>query len=604
MPTPADLATFADRRRRFAEALGDGLAVIPGGQEIGRNGDVQYEFRQASDFYFLTGFEEPEAVAVLNPAHAKERYVLFVRPRDREQEVWTGRRAGVEGAIAAYGADAAYRVEQLEEKLREWLIARPVLWYRLGQPGFDARLTRLVTELRAARARGHTPPVRLEDPGPALHDLRLRRSPAELARHRRACEIAGLGHGEAMRVARPGLHEYEVQAALEFVFRALGSPRNGYPSIVASGPNACVLHYTENTRRMADGDLLLVDAGCEWGYHTADITRTYPVSGKFTAPQRAIYDLVLRAQQAAIAAVRPGVRYVAIHDAARRVLTEGLVALGLLPRGVDESLAMHHYREFYMHGTGHWLGMDVHDVGDYRIRGESRALEPGMVLTVEPGLYFDPGRETATFHLREYSEDEQWDRRLRLGAGAAKRLEDEEKAKAEKVTHPVPAQYRGIGVRIEDDVLVTEAGCEVLTAGTPKSVEELERACAETPRYVRWPACRRRRGWRAGSPSSPAPAPASARRRRRAWPPRAPRWCSAGARRRRSTPRSRRSSARGATPSPGAATSSGRPRRASWSPGRWRPSGGWTSSSTTPATRTRRAASAGSARRSGEACST
>jgi len=225
---------------------------------------------------------------------------------------------------------------------------------------------------------------------------------------------------------------------------------------------------------------LLIDAGCEWGYHSADITRTFPVNGRFTTAQRAVYEIVLRAQLAGIAAARPGNRYEAVHEAARRVLTEGLVALGVLPRGVEESLAMHHYREFYMHGTGHWLGMDVHDVGDYRIDRKSRVLEPGMVLTVEPGLYFDE-RETATFHLREYSEEEAWERRLRLGAGAARKVEDEEKAKAEKITHPVPRELRGIGIRIEDDVLITADGCDVLTAGTPKTVDEVERACAEPP---------------------------------------------------------------------------------------------------------------------------
>jgi Xaa-Pro aminopeptidase len=477
-----DLAPFLERRRRFAEAIGDALAVIPGGQEVPRNADVHYEFRQASDFYFLTGFEEPDAVAVINPAHAKERYVLFVRPRDREMEIWNGRRAGVEGAIATYGADAAYPIEQLDDKLREYALEHATLVYRLGTPALDGRIVRLVEALRPARARGLGGPIRIEDPGPVLSELRLRRSPAELARHRRACEISRDGHAEAMRVARPGLHEYQVQAALEFVFRAHGSPRNGYPSIVASGPNACILHYVENRRRLEDGDLLLIDAGCEYGHHTADITRTFPVNGRFTAPQRAIYELVLRAQTEAIAAVRPGVRYEVVHETARRVLTEGLVALGLLPRGVAGSLAMHHYREFYMHGTGHWLGMDVHDVGDYKIRRESRVLEPGMVFTVEPGLYVDPERETVTYHLREFSEEEMLERRYRLGVAAARRLEEEEKAKAETVTHPVPPEYRGIGVRIEDDLLVTETGCEVLTAGTPKTIEEIERTCAEAPR--------------------------------------------------------------------------------------------------------------------------
>jgi Xaa-Pro aminopeptidase len=254
---------------------------------------------------------------------------------------------------------------------------------------------------------------------------------------------------------------------------------------MSSGPNACILHYSENRRRMESGDLLLIDAACEYGYVSADITRTFPVNGRFTPAQRTIYELVLRAQLAAIAAARPGQRYEAMHDAARRVLAEGLVALGVLPRGVEESLAMHHYREFYMHGTGHWLGMDVHDVGDYRIQRESRALEPGMVLTVEPGLYFDPERERVTFHLREYSEPDMWERRDRLGAAAAKALEEEEKARAEKVEQAVPREFLGIGVRIEDDILITADGCEILTAGTPKTVDEVERACAEAPRLPR-----------------------------------------------------------------------------------------------------------------------
>ncbi|MBM4443607.1 MAG: M24 family metallopeptidase [Candidatus Rokubacteria bacterium] len=272
---------------------------------------------------------------------------------------------------------------------------------------------------------------------------------------------------------------------MEFVFREGGSPRNGYPSIVASGPNACILHYNTNDRRMADGDLLLIDAAAEYGYHSSDITRTFPVNGRFTAPQRAVYEIVLRAQLAAIDAARAGARYEAMHEAARRVLAEGLVDLKLLPRGLEDSLAMHHYREFYMHGTGHWLGMDVHDVGDYKIRGESRVLEPGMVFTVEPGLYIDPEREEVTFHLREYSEQEMWERRDRLGVAAAKKLEDEEKAKAKTVTHRIPAELRGIGVRIEDDILVTAEGHDVLTAGTPKTIDEVERTCAEPPRLPR-----------------------------------------------------------------------------------------------------------------------
>ena len=483
--TRNDLAPFFERRQQFTAAIGDGIAIIPGAQEIGRNGDVHYEFRQNSDFFFLTGFDEPDTVAVINPAHAKERFVLFVRPRDREMEIWNGRRAGVEAAIATYGADAAYRIDQLDEKLRGYLLDRHTLYYRLGNPGYDPRILRMLTELRAIRARGFTTPVRVEDPGPLIHELRLRRSPAELALHRRACEISRDAHTEAMRVAKPGMYEYQVQATLDYVFRSNGSMRNGYPSIVASGPNACILLYTENNRKMEDGDLLLIDAGCEFGYHSADITRTFPVNGRFTPPQRTIYELVLKAQLAGIAAAKPGARYETIHDATRRVLTEGLVALDVLPRSVAESLAMHHYREFYMHGTGHWLGMDVHDVGDYRIARDSRVLEPGMVLTVEPGLYFDPERESATYDLREYSEEEMWERRYRLGMTAARKLEEEEKARAKKVTHPIPAEYRGIGIRIEDDVVITAGGCEILTAGTPKTIAEVERACAEAPRVIR-----------------------------------------------------------------------------------------------------------------------
>jgi Xaa-Pro aminopeptidase len=485
MRTSFDAAPFIEQRQRFAEAIGDGLAIIPGTQEVVRNHDVHYEFRQDSDFFFLTGFDEADAVALIKPASAKERFVLFVPPRDREMEIWNGHRAGTEGAIATYGADAAYPIDQLDQKLREYAIDCAAIYYRLGNAAYDPRIIQLMTGLRPVKTRGHTVPVRLEDPSPIIHELRLRRSTAELGRHRRACEIAREAHIEAMRYAMPGMYEYEVQAAIEFVFRRRGSPRNGYPSIVASGPNACILHYTENNRRLEDGDLLLIDAGCEYGYYSADITRTFPVNGRFTAAQRTIYELVLRAQLAAIEVAKPGNRYEAIHDAARRVLTAGLVALGILPRSVDESLAMHHYREFYMHSTGHWLGMDVHDVGDYRIQRQSRVLEPGMVLTVEPGLYFDPEREVATYDLREYSEVEIWERRDRLGRAVARQLEMEEKEKAQKITHPIAQEFRGIGIRLEDDVLITERGNEVLTSGTPKTIEEVERVCAEVSQLPR-----------------------------------------------------------------------------------------------------------------------
>ena len=424
---------------------------------------------------------------MLNPAHAKERFVLFVRPRDREMEIWTGHRAGVEGAVANYGADAAYPIDQLDAKLREYAIERAHgRTTGSATPAFDARVIRLV--VRSARG----PQPRLLDAGAhrGPEPAAARSAPAPLAGRARPrsgapARSAATPTSRRCGFARPGMHEYQVQAAVEFVFRSQGSPRDAYPSIVASGANACILHYVENQRRMEDGDLLLIDAGCEYGYHAADITRTFPVNGRFTAPQRAVYEVVLQAQLAAIAAGKPGVRYEVIHDAARRVIAEGLVELKLVPRSVADTLSMHHYREFFMHGTGHWLGMDVHDVGDYRVRHQSRALEPGMVFTVEPGIYIDPERESVTFHLREYNEDEMWERRLRLGVTAAKKLEDEEKAKAQTVTHPIPKEFRGIGIRIEDDILVTPTGVENLTAGTPKTIEEVERTCAEAPRLPR-----------------------------------------------------------------------------------------------------------------------
>jgi Xaa-Pro aminopeptidase len=485
MTSPIDLEPFAERRRRLAEAVGDAVVIIPAAREVTRNADTHHEFRQDSDFFYFTGFDEPDAVALLSPGHAKERYVLFVRPRDREMETWNGRRAGVEGAIAVYGADTAYPVEELDGKLREHVADRPAIFYRTGNEAFDQKVLRLLDQSRVMRARGIPAPTRIEDPTPIVHEMRLRRSPAEIVSQRRAAALSRDAHVEAMRYAAPGQYEYEVQAAIEFVFRAGGSRRNAYPSIVASGANACILHYQENNRRMEDGDLLLIDAGCEYGYQSADITRTFPVNGRFRPPQAAVYEVVLRAQLAAIAAARPGALYEDVHAAAVRVLTEGLVALGLLPRSVPDSLAMHHYREFYMHGTSHWLGMDVHDVGDYRIRGASRPLEAGMVLTVEPGLYIDPDRDSATFWLREYSETEQNERRLRLGPAAARRLEDEEKGRASSVVHPIPAEFRGIGIRIEDDVLITADGNEVLTTGTPKSIEDVEAACRERPRLPR-----------------------------------------------------------------------------------------------------------------------
>jgi Xaa-Pro aminopeptidase len=313
--------------------------------------------------------------------------------------------------------------------------------------------------------------------------MRLIKSEVEIEKLRRACDISVDAHVEAMRFARPGLYEYQVEAALEYIFRVKGAPRLGYGSIVASGPNACVLHYVENTRRMGAGDLLLIDAGAEFGYHSADITRTFPVDGAFTAPQKALYEVVLAAQQASIDKAAPGSSMKELHETSKRVLAEGLIELGLLPRGLDDSLAMHHYREFFMHGTGHWLGMDVHDAGNYMMSDQgARPLEASMSFTVEPGLYVGPLRESVSFPLLEYDFDAWMERRYRMGTEAAKNVEAEETEKAGSIEHPIPTEFRGLGVRIEDDLLVTAEGHENLTAGVPTTIQEIEAICAEQSR--------------------------------------------------------------------------------------------------------------------------
>ena len=321
---------------QFADAIGDGIAVIPAAGLKVRNDDVDHEFRQDSDLFFLTGFDEPDAVAVFNPNHHEERYVLFVRPRDREMEIWNGYRAGAEGAVADYGADAAYPLTELAGKLREYVVGRPALFYPYGNATHDGMINAVLGQARRFRERDGRPvPDSISDPRAILGDLRLRKSEAEIENLRRACAISVEGHREAMRFARPGLYEYQVQAALEYVFRVKGAARVGYGSIVASGPNACILHYIENARQMESGDLLLIDAAGEYGYHSSDITRTFPVNGTFTAPQKALYEVVLAAHQASIQKAAPGGSIKELHETSKRVLTEGLVDLGLLPRGTE-----------------------------------------------------------------------------------------------------------------------------------------------------------------------------------------------------------------------------------------------------------------------------
>ena len=474
-----DAAAFETRRKRFAEEIGDGLAVIVGGRESLRNFDSYYPFRQDSDFYFLTGFPEPDAVAVFNPSHPTERYVLFVRPKDRDREIWDGYRAGVAGAVDIYGADAAYPVADLPKKLREYAVDRTRVFYALGNR-FDDTVIELLENVGDQRVRnGWTVPSVIENPAPILHEMRLIKTAPEVEWLSEACHISAEAHKEAMRFSAPGVYEYQTGAVLEYVFRQMGSPRDGYPSIVGSGPNACILHYVENRRQMEDGDLVLIDAGAEYGQFSADITRTFPVNGVFTAPQRAIYDIVLAAQQAALDECRPGGTLATQHTAARRVIAEGLVDLGVLPRDAEESYAMGHEREFFMHGTGHWLGLDVHDAGRYRVDRRPRLLEAGMAFTVEPGIYVDPNRPVVEFALLDYDEDANRILTYELGAGEARRQLDERRAAADKIEHEIPAEFLGIGVRIEDDVLITVDGYRNLSAGVPTDPDEIEAICAE-----------------------------------------------------------------------------------------------------------------------------
>ena len=475
-----DLTLHAERRDEFADRIGDSIALIPAASETVRNHDVHHTFRQNSDFFFLTGFDEPDAVLLLDPAAADEQYVLFVRPRDREMEIWNGYRAGVEGAKADFGADAAYPLAELEGAIRKRLVGRSSVYVPIGDAGFGAKVAGIVRGLRGVSERyGRVVPSDIRDASPLLHDMRLHKSDAELQALRTACEISAEGHAEAMRFAAPGRSEYQVQAAMEYVFRARGSRRDGYPAIVAGGANACVLHYTENDRLLADGDLLLIDAGAEYRYFSADITRTFPVNGTFSAPQRALYEVVLAAQHASFAMARVGSSMRQVHQASVDSLTAGMVDLGLLPGTVAEAVRMHHYREFFMHGTGHWLGMDVHDAGAYGIDGKPRTLEPGMAFTVEPGVYVAPDRGEVELAMLEYDLDEWTERRMMLGPAKAKELEAEEREKAPKVTHPVPDEFRGLGVRIEDDVVITESGYKNLTDTVPTDPADIEALVAE-----------------------------------------------------------------------------------------------------------------------------
>jgi Xaa-Pro aminopeptidase len=428
---------FARRRRQLARIMGrDAIAIVPAAPVQMRNNDVEYAYRQDSDFFYLTGFREPESVAVIMPGREAAEYILFVRDRDPARETWDGRRAGPEGATRQYGADDAFPIADMDDILPGLIESRAKVFYTMGAyPDFDQRMIGWVNGLRAqVRQGGHSPleMVALEH---VLHDMRLYKSGAELDLMRESARIAARAHVRAMRRCRPGLSEFEIMAELIHEFRSSNADTS-YEPIVGGGENSCILHYRENDQALVDGDLLLIDAGCEYQCYASDITRTFPVNGRFTSEQRAVYEVVLEANLAAIDKVRPGNHWNDPHDAAVRVVTQGLVKLGLLKGRAAALQRSGAYRRFFMHRTGHWLGMDVHDVGDYKVGGEWRVFEPGMVLTIEPGIYIPAG-------LRG-----------------------------------VPRRFGNIGIRIEDDVAVTRRGAEVLTAAAPKNADEIEAVMA------------------------------------------------------------------------------------------------------------------------------
>jgi len=426
---------WKSHRDAVAARLRDAVAVVFAAPEQIRNNDVHHDYRQDSDFYYLTGCEEPECVLVIAPHREPgDQTALFLRVKDPEREVWDGERIGVDAAPSVLAVDKAYPIGELALRLPEWLKGARKASYAFGRwPAQDAIMTDAMNAAaRIHRRQGHETPSELVLPEELLWEQRLIKTPESIDTMRRAAQLAALGHRRAMAVGRPGVFEYQLQAAMEYEWMVRGSRRTAYSSIVGSGPNACVLHYRDNARQTQPGDLVLIDAGCELGYFASDITRTWPVSGKFTAPQREIYSLVLAAQKASIAHCRRGHTFQAVHDATVKVLAAGLVELGLLKGTVDACIEREDYKRFYMHRTSHWLGMDVHDVGRYWLAGASRTLEPGMVLTVEPGIYISPHDES------------------------------------------VPERYRGIGIRIEDDVLITAGHPEILSGDAPKEVEEIE----------------------------------------------------------------------------------------------------------------------------------
>lgn len=424
---------FSKRRSELVNQIGDNdIVIIPTSTIKSRNGDVEYQFRPDSDFYYLTGFEEPDAVAVICPSREQGQFVIFCRERDELREMWDGRRAGLEGAMEYYGADDAFPIDDIGEILPGIMEEREKVYTTVGRyPEFDALILSWLNKIKQDVRSGKHAPYELVDLNHLLHEQRLIKRKDEIGIMSKAGKISAAGHKRAMQVCRPGMYEYQVQAEMECEFRKAGSHYNAYPSIVAGGENACILHYTENNHVLNDGDLLLIDAGAELDCYAADISRTFPVSGKFTAEQRALYNIVLEAQSAAFEKCTVGHTWNEPHEAAVKVIAQGLLDEGLLSGTLEQALESNSYTQFYMHRTGHWLGMDVHDVGDYQLDDSWRELEPGMVFTVEPGIYVSPADDV----------DQRW---------------------------------HNIGIRVEDNVLVKKEGIDILTDAAPKHPDDIE----------------------------------------------------------------------------------------------------------------------------------
>ena len=432
-------ADFKQRRDHLAQKMGaNSVAIIATRAEMYRNRDADYKYRADSSFYYLTGFAEPEAVAVLETFAEGEtyRYSLFCRERNREMEIWNGYRAGVEGAVEIYGADEAFAIDLLDQEIIAKLLNKDRLYFRIGhQAEFDARVSQWIQKADSQQRRGSTSPAEVIQLDRLIDEMRLKKSAQEIELMQIASNISADAHTRAMQSVKPEMMEYALEAELNYIFGKHGCVP-AYNSIVGGGENACILHYVENNKPLKNGDLVLIDAACEYEFYASDITRTFPVNGKFSPEQKALYNIVLDAQLAAIDATRIGNHYKYPHEVAVKILTQGLVDLGLLSGNVDELVESEAFRQFFMHGTGHWLGMDVHDVGAYKTGEEWRSYEVGMVVTVEPGLYVAPDDET------------------------------------------VDAKWRGIGIRIEDDIVVTESGPLVLTKNVVKTVEEIEQLMA------------------------------------------------------------------------------------------------------------------------------